>query len=323
MMDSADLELFTQSIRQATERHTGEALDAALVELGWQDALAISPRIAVQSLFPLQGAANATSSALSYLLAAGLGVDEHLAAPVVLPALGTWLAPGRVAVDRLEVRGLGTAVLQHHDSALVAARVDDAGTTATVSVSVSELSIRPINGMDPDYGLAEVTGEAVRFVVAQDRQTATWADAVALGQLAVGHELVGASRKMLDLAREHALERIQFGRPISSFQAIRHRLADTLVAIEAADSVLAAAWEVPSQQMAASAKALAGRGARTAARHCQQVLAGIGFTAEHPFHHYFRRVLLLDQLLGTARALTEHLGRELLDSRQLPVLLPL
>ena len=105
MMDSAELELFTQSIRQATERHTGGALDAALVELGWQDALAISPRIAVSSLFPLQGAANATSSALSYVLAAGLGVDEHLAAPVVLPALGTWLAPGRVAVDRLEVRG--------------------------------------------------------------------------------------------------------------------------------------------------------------------------------------------------------------------------
>ena len=322
MMDSAELELFSQSIRQATERHTGESLDAALVELGWQDALAISPRIAVSSLFPLQGAANATSSALSYVLAAGLGVDENLASPVLLPALGTWLAPGRVAVDRLEVRGLGTAVLQRHDTVLVAARLDDAGTTAMVSVRVSDLSIRPVNGMDPDYGLAEVTGEALRFVVAQDRQTA-WADAVALGQLAVGHELVGASRKMLELARQHALERIQFGRPISAFQAVRHRLADTLVAIEAADSVLAAAWEVPSQQMAASAKALAGRGARTAARHCQQVLAGIGFTAEHPFHHYFRRVLLLDQLLGTARALTEHLGRELLDSRQLPVLLPL
>jgi hypothetical protein len=323
MMDSGELELFTQSIRQATERHTGESLDAALIELGWQDALAISPRIAVSSLFPLQGEANAISSALSYVLAAGLGRNDQPTPPVVLPALGSWLAPGLVAGDRIAIRGLGTAALQRHDIALVAARVDEAGTTATVSVRVSDLSIREIDGMDPDYGLAEITGEGVPFTGGQDHDGATWADAVSLGQLALGHELVGASRKMLDLAREHALERIQFGRPISAFQAVRHRLADTLVAIEAADAVLAAAWEVPSPQMAATAKALAGRGARTTARHCQQVLAGIGFTAEHPFHHYFRRVLLLDQLLGTAKSLTEHLGRELLDSRSLPVLLPL
>ena len=52
------------------------------------------------------------------------------------------------------------------------------------------------------------------------------------------------------------------------------------------------------------AKALAGRGARTAARHCQQVLAGIGFTTEHEFHRYVRRVIVLDQLFGTSRSLT-------------------
>ena len=71
------------------------------------------------------------------------------------------------------------------------------------------------------------------------------------------------------------------------------------------------------------AKALAGRGARTAARHCQQVLAGIGFTTEHPLHRYVRRVLVLDELFGSARALTRQLGDELLDDRQLPPLLPL
>ena len=48
------------------------------------------------------------------------------------------------------------------------------------------------------------------------------------------------------------------------------------------------------------AKAVAGRQARTAARHCQQVLAGIGFTTEHPLHHYIRRTLVLDGLLGSA-----------------------
>jgi hypothetical protein len=323
MMDDADLELFAQSIRQATDRHTGESLEAALTELGWQDALTVSPRIAVSSLFPLQGAANVTSSALSYVIAAGLGVDEHQLAAVVLPPLGSWLAPGDVTGERVEVRGLGVNRLSSFDKAFVAARFDDTGTTTTVSVSLSHLSLRRVEGIDPAFGLVEVSGQAVPFTPTHDRQTGTWADAVALGQLAVGHELVGASRTMLELARTHALERIQFGRPISAFQAVRHRLAETLVAIEAADAVLSAAWDAPSQQMAATAKALAGRGARVAARHCQQVLAGIGFTAEHPFHRYFRRILVLDELLGTARALTEHFGRELLDSRQLPFLLPL
>jgi hypothetical protein len=323
MMDEAELELFERSIRQATQRHTGAALDADLVDLGWHDALTLDPRTAVSSLFPLQGAANATSAALNYVIANGLVVDESTTTAVVLPSLGSWRPPADLVGDRVVVRGLGLVPLQHHDTALVAATTEGVGTTMTVTVNVSELTVRPVGGIDPEFALMEVTGESVPFAPVPAGATARWEDAVALGQLAVGHELVGAARTMLELARVHALERIQFGRPISMFQAVRHRLADTLVAIEAADAVLAAAWEAPSQQMAASAKALAGRGARIAARHCQQVLAGIGFTAEHPFHHYFRRILLLDQLLGNARALTEHLGQELLRTRSLPDLLPL
>ena len=71
------------------------------------------------------------------------------------------------------------------------------------------------------------------------------------------------------------------------------------------------------------AKAVAGRQARTAARHGQQVLAGIGFTVEHPFHRYVRRALVLDALLGTAASLTTDLGHQLIGSRRLPPLLPL
>src|SRR3546814_13806433 len=107
---------------------------------------------------------------------------------------------------------------------------------------------------------------------------------------------------MLELAREHALERVQFGQPISRFQAIRHKLADTLVAIETADGVLAASWLDRSPVTAAMAKSLAGRGARLTAKHCQQVLAGIGFTTEHDLTRSVRRVLVLDALFGSARA---------------------
>ena len=146
----------------------------------------------------------------------------------------------------------------------------------------------------------------------------TWAEAARDGQLALAHELVGAAGAMLELARAHALERVQFGHPIGSFQAVGHRLADTLVAIEAAGAALAAAWDDPVTHGRAVAKALAGRAARTAARHGQQVLAGIGFTTEHPLHRYVRRVLVLDELFGSSRSLTREIGRQLIEARRLP-----
>jgi alkylation response protein AidB-like acyl-CoA dehydrogenase len=128
---------------------------------------------------------------------------------------------------------------------------------------------------------------------------------------------------MLQLARDHAVERIQFGQPIARFQAVRHRLADALVAVESADAATGAAWEDGSTLAAAAAKAIAGRNARTVARHAQQVLAGIGFTTEHPLHRYVRRVLVLDGVLGDARSLTRAMGAELLATRHLPPLVPL
>ncbi len=170
--------------------------------------------------------------------------------------------------------------------------------------------------------MLEVTGD-VAVESAVTGGTVDWTAAMALGHRALGHELVGAARAMLDLARAHAMERVQFGRPIGTFQAVRHRLADSLVAIEAAAALLAASWDDPSPLNASIAKSSAGRGARTVARHCQQVLAGIGFTTEHPFHRYYRRTMVLDQLLGAGTVLTAELGAEVLRTGTLPPALPL
>ena len=128
---------------------------------------------------------------------------------------------------------------------------------------------------------------------------------------------------MLELARAHALERTQFGQPIAGFQAVRHRLAESLVAIEASAAMLDAAWLERTTETAAMAKAVAGRSSRTVAKHCQQVLAGIGFTIEHDFHRYLRRILVLDELFGSSRTLTRTLGETVLAERQLPPLLAL
>ena len=284
-MDAEELELFRASLRQATAGHSGKALDDALDELGWRDALVADRRTAVSTLFELQGAANATSSALDMVLAGSLGVDG----PVALPPLGS--------VDQPTAHALGTFAFAN--------RTPDG------------VTVRPIAGIDPALGMVDVTGDLPAST------PAAWSAAVTAGQMALSHELIGASRAMLQLGRDHAVERIQFGRPIATFQAVRHRLAEALVAIEAADAALDAAWEFESAMNAAVAKAIAGRSARTVARHCQQVLAGIGFTTEHPFHRYLRRVLVLDGLLGDSRTLIKRLGEEILSTRELPPILPL
>jgi hypothetical protein len=148
--------------------------------------------------------------------------------------------------------------------------------------------------VDPELPIHRVdTGDAIPLVAAR---------------AALGWWLVGSSRSMLSLARQHALDRTQFGRPIASFQAVRHRLAETLVAIEGAEATLAFATDDLGALMA---KAAAGQAALTAAKHCQQVLGGLGFTAEHDFHRHFKRVLTLDGLLGSSRELTREAGRAL------------
>ena len=128
---------------------------------------------------------------------------------------------------------------------------------------------------------------------------------LAAGRRALGWWLVGSSRAMLALARQHAVDRVQFGRPIASFQAVRHRLAETLVAIEGAEATLKAADDDLGCLLA---KAAAGQAALTAAKHCQQVMGGIGFTAEHDLHRHVKRAMVLDGLLGSARDLTREAG---------------
>ncbi|MFW0793905.1 acyl-CoA dehydrogenase family protein [Gordonia sp. CPCC 205515] len=145
--------------------------------------------------------------------------------------------------------------------------------------------------IDPDLPLSEVPG-GIDIPMVRAR-------------LALGWWLVGSSRAMLTLARDHALDRTQFGRPIAAFQAVRHRLAETLVAIEGAEATLAHAGDDLGAMLA---KAAAGRAALITSRNVQQVLGGIGFTAEHSFHRHARRILLLDALLGSSRDLTREIG---------------
>lgn len=318
LKDSELFDFFRGALAKATASSTGAVLDAALAEVGWADALAEEPQVAVSLLFSLQGSANATSSALETVLAAALGAAADGTA-VVLPWLGEYAVPGSISGGALHVRGLGLAAMRTATTVLVPT-LDADGTLVAATVDAAALTRRTVDGLDPALGLVEVSGAGVAME-SVSQVAGTWPVAVAAGQVALAYELIGGSRQMLTLAREHALSRVQGGRPISAFQAVRHRLAESLVAIETAAAAADAYWLDPAA--AAIAKALAGQGARTVARHAQQVLAGMGFTAEHPFHHYLRRTRVLDQLLGSSALLTRELGEQILSTGELPAALPL
>jgi alkylation response protein AidB-like acyl-CoA dehydrogenase len=186
-------------------------------------------------------------------------------------------------------------------------------------------AISPLRGLAHRLGPHRIAVEpAALGATAPATATATgaWTGAVAAARLALAHQLGGASRSMLALARDHAVDRVQFGRPIARFQAVRHRLAEALVAVEALDSVVAAA-DTAAPLTAALAKATAGRTARTVAAHGQQVLAGVGFTTDHPFHRFLKRTMVLDGLFGGTDDLAVEIGRHLLATRAVPELVEL
>jgi alkylation response protein AidB-like acyl-CoA dehydrogenase len=132
------------------------------------------------------------------------------------------------------------------------------------------------------------------------------APAVDSGIVALAAELVGVAQRALDVANEYAKEREQFGRPIGSYQAVSHRLADMLWAVEEARSLTYyAAWcaeaEPESLPLAASmAKARASDAACEVAHDAIQTLGGIGFTWEHDIHFFLKRARVSAQLMGTS-----------------------
>jgi alkylation response protein AidB-like acyl-CoA dehydrogenase len=320
-MDAAERELFEDAVRRATESGSGALLDASLAEIGWHDALETDRATAVGVLFEAQGAANVTSAALDTVMTTALGLPDPAAAALLLPPLRADVAPGRVEAGRCAVRGLGTQSFAGAARALVVGTSAHGASEAFV-VPAAALERTPVHGLDPALGLVAVAGE-LAVDAAESLGPLDWDAAVTVGQLALAHELVGTARAALELARQHALERVQFARPIAAFQAVRHRLAEALVAIESAAALTTVAWEELSPGTAALAKGLAGRSARTVVRHAQQVLAGIGFTLEHPLHGYVRRTIVLDQLLGAGSTLTRRCGSDLLATGALPAALPL
>jgi hypothetical protein len=278
--------------------------------------LAAEPDDAIDAVFTALGATGAAASALDDVVVSALGMQPRADLAVLLPRFDTWDPPGRADGDGFSADGLASARVTSATELLVVCA------ERAVVLPISAVDMIPVRGVDPEAGFHRVrTSEAAG--ASTSLRADAWDAAVALGRRAVAHQMGGASRAMLDLARIHALERVQFGRPIARFQAVRHRLADALVAVEALEAALTAAADESNPTTAALGKAIAGRTARTVGSHCQQVLAGIGFTTEHPFHRFLKRTMLLDGVFGTADRIETALGRRLLATRTVPHLIEL
>lgn len=321
MIDADDRALMLESVRAALADVDRDApIDEVLAKLGWLDMLAAEPADAIEVVFSALGATDRAATAIDDVIVSALGVEPRADLAVLLPRFAAWSPPGALDANELDAQGLATARAARARAMLVICGMESEPWSVTIAPAAAEL--RAVRGIDPDAGFRVVHARC-RAVGAARIEPAAWQAAVALGRRAIAYQIAGASRAMLSLARSHAMTRIQFGRPIARFQAVRHRLADALIAVEALEASLTAAREEPTAETAALAKAVAGRTARTVATHCQQVLAGVGFTTEHSFHRFLKRTIALEGLLGSSNEIALDLGRRLLASRRVPTLIEL
>ncbi|MFC4499418.1 MULTISPECIES: acyl-CoA dehydrogenase family protein [Streptomyces] len=215
------------------------------------------------------------------------------------------------------VSGTKMFVIDGHsaDLLLVVARADTGPGLFAVDGDAPGVTRTRLETLDPTRRLARVDldgAAALRVGPEGDAATAYLRTVTDLAVVALAAEQVGGARACLDAAVEYAKVRVQFGRPIGSFQAIKHKCADMLLKVEAARSAAYHAMSVAARspdELPVSA-ALAGAYCADAFTHAAkeniQIHGGIGFTWEHDAHLYLKRAKSSEQLFGSPAT---HRGR--------------
>jgi alkylation response protein AidB-like acyl-CoA dehydrogenase len=261
-----------------------------------------SPEQAVALLTPVaHGEVSGTVA-----VAEGTGATDPAATTVVASPRGDGWALHGAKHTVFEPAAGGTAV--------VVARVEgteaDDGVGAFV-VPLAECGVEPVDVVDPSRLLATVTLDGVAVDAAQALGTPGPATAAALRRaldtatMALALDAVGAAQQLFDVSLDYVKQREQFGVPVGSFQAIKHKFADLLVLLERARALgyyaaLTIAEDDAEQSVAtAMAKAAAGDVATQMAKEGIQVHGGIGYTWEADVHLYVRRLQTDAVLFGT------------------------
>jgi alkylation response protein AidB-like acyl-CoA dehydrogenase len=228
-------------------------------------------------------------------------LDElgYVADPTPFLATATWFAP---LAGRLPA-GSGTGVFDGEGRfVLDADRADEVAlltTDGVVVLSGAEVKAERLDTFDLRLHVAQVTS-------ARPEGAGLVAGIPDLALMGLAATTVGACRRILDLVVAHVKGRHQFGVPIGSFQAVKHKAADMYVAIERARvlayySALTLAEDAPGRHRAAlMAKAAAGQCQEVVYRNGTQLFGAMGFTWENDLHVYLKRAVAANLLLGSA-----------------------
>lgn len=193
------------------------------------------------------------------------------------------------------------------DVLLVPADGPDGYGLYAVETTEAAVSVEPLTSLDLTRPLAAVTltGAPARRLAGADRAQAAVVRALLTGAGLLASEQLGVAEWCLTETVRHTKERHQFGRPVGSFQALKHRMAALWLELvsaratarHAADALAADSPDVPVA--VAVAQAYCGQVAVHAAEECVQLHGGIGMTWEHPAHLYLKRAKSAETLLGT------------------------
>jgi alkylation response protein AidB-like acyl-CoA dehydrogenase len=239
--------------------------------------------------------------------------DGEAAAERYLPGLADGSVVGALALDADvtvadgTVTGTARNVVDGPAADVLLVRCDD----RLLAVAAADASVLPLATLDQTRRQA-----ATRFDRAKALAAGPAAPAIAVHRVLLAAECVAAAEHCLDVTVGYLTTRRQFGRPIGSFQALKHRAADLAVAVTSARATAqAAVWTAATDPAGLAALA------PLAALHCSrtfrqvagemiQLHGGIGFTWEHEAHLYFKRAKASQLLLGPVSALRTEIGRE-------------
>jgi alkylation response protein AidB-like acyl-CoA dehydrogenase len=216
---------------------------------------------------------------------------------------------GAVAVDAAgRLTGAVTSVADAEVADVLVVPATGPGGPGLYLVATAEAAVERRVTLDLTRELSDVRldGAAARPLLTGEPAAAALESALVTGAAVLASEQLGVAERCLELTVEHLRQRYQFGRPLGSFQALKHRLADLWVAVAqsrataryAADRVAAGDGDAPVA--AAIARAHGSPVAVRAAEECVQLHGGLGFTWEHPAHLYLKRARSQALALGTA-----------------------
>lgn len=169
----------------------------------------------------------------------------------------------------------------------------------------------PVRTMDPTRRLARLTPREV--IALRPNAAAAGVPGIAdSAAILLAAEQIGAATRCLELTVNYTKQRLQFGRPIGSFQALKHRMADLYVAVQVARAVVGDAIAAPSATSAALARVAASAAFNQVAAEGIQLHGGIAITWEHDMHLYFKRAHGSSQLLGAPAKYLQQLEVEVI-----------